>query len=96
MGAVLAFFQKNPKTKPIIKSILELGSDGRVMALTAKGTRPYKASLVTPEGYPITAYSEEFLKELARQAKLSQITYEYTEDIDKIEEYRALLQQGNI
>ena len=88
---VLTFMQKTPKTKPKIIGILELGADNRVMVLTNKGSRPYKASLVTSEGHPITAFSEEFLKELSRQSKLSQVTYEYTEDVDKVEEYRALL-----
>lgn len=91
MSACLSFFQKNPKAKPVIKGILELGEDGRIYMTTASGRRPYKASLVTADGHPITALSDDFLKELARQAKLSQVTYEYTENLDKIEEYRALL-----
>jgi hypothetical protein len=89
--AALAFYQKNPKTKPVIKGILELGNDARVYLQTSSTRRPYKASLVTPDGHVLLADSEEFLRELARQSKLSQITYEYTEDTDTIEEYRSLL-----
>jgi hypothetical protein len=89
--ALLMFFQKNPKTKPVIKGILELGPDQKIYLQTATARRPYKASLVTTDGHVLLADSEEFLKELSRQSKLSQITGEYVEDTDKIEEYRALL-----
>jgi hypothetical protein len=89
--AALAFFQKNPKTKPVIKGILELGPDQKIYLQTSNNRRPYRASLVTPDGHVLLADSEEFLRELARQSKLSQITYEYTEDTDRIEEYRSLL-----
>lgn len=91
MSAVLAFLQRNPKTKPVIQAILEIGPDNRVYAQTKTARRPYTATLVTPDGHVLLSDSEEFLRELSRQSKLSQVSYEYTEDMDKIEEYRALL-----
>jgi len=93
MSATLVFFQKNPKVKPVIKAVLQLNGD-KILATTATSVRPYRASLVTPEGHVLLANSEEFLKELGRQSKLSQVTYEYAEDVDKIAEYFALLQGG--
>ena len=94
--AALAFYQRNPKTKLNIKGVLELETDGKIYVQTAMSHRPYKASLVTAEGHVLLANSEEFLKELSRQAKLSQLTFEYTEDYDKVLEYKTVLlaQQG--
>lgn len=94
--AALAFYQRNPKTKPTIKGVLELETDGKIYVQTTTSRRPYKASLVTPDGHVLLANSEEFLKELSRQAKLSQFTFEYSEDYDKILEYKTVLlaQQG--
>jgi hypothetical protein len=52
---------------------------------------PYKATMVTINGDVVMSNSEAFLKELARQSKLSQISYFYTQDEDLVAEYRALL-----
>jgi hypothetical protein len=96
-GFALAFFQKNPKVKPKIQAILSLESDGRIYVQTAGMKRPYaSASLVTPDGHPLLADSLNYLKELARQSKLSQITYEYTENTDRVAEYNDLLMQGTL
>jgi len=96
-GYCLAFFQKNPKVKVKILGILSLESDGRIWVQTATTKKPYKsASLVTPDGVPLLADSINYLKELARQSKLSQITYEYTENLDRVSEYMELLVQNKI
>jgi len=93
-GYALAFFQKNPKSKPTIQAILSLEADGRIYVQTTTSKRPYKsASLVTPDGMPLLADSLNYLKELARQSKLSQITYEYSENLDRVSEYMDLLVQ---
>ena len=95
-GFALAFFQKNPKTKGKIQAILSLEADGRIYVQTALTKRPYaSASLVTPDGAPILADSLNYLKELARQSKMSQISYEYTENVDRVQEYMELLVQSN-
>ena len=94
-GYALAFFQKNPKAKPTILAILSLESDERIWVQTATAKRPMKsASLVTPDGMPILATNLNYLKELARQSKLSQISYEYTENLDRVSEYMDLLIKG--
>lgn len=85
-----AFFQENPKAKPKIIGILEL-QDNRIVVITKTGIKPYKASLVTQSGNVLISNSEEFLRELARQSKMSQITYEFSNDFDKAEEYKILL-----
>ena len=90
MPACLAFYQKNPSSKPKIKAILQL-IDNNIYSQTVDRRRVYRTSLVTPEGFVLMADSSEFLKELARQSKLSQITYEYNEDEDRIAEYMNLL-----
>jgi hypothetical protein len=84
------FFQKIPKNKPKIVGILEL-LDEKIVMITKNGIKPYKASLVTSNGHILMSNSVEFLKELARQSKLSQITYEFSEDFDKAEEYKKIL-----
>jgi hypothetical protein len=89
--AAIVFFQKNPKASLTTKGILELDADGKIYFQTALGRRIYKSSLVTFDGHVLLADSEEFLKELSQQSKLSQITYMYTTDINKLEEYRSLL-----
>ena len=96
-GFALAFFQKNPKTKGKIQAILSLEADGKIYVQTAVAKRPYaSASLVTPDGAPILADSLNYLKELARQSKMSQVSYEYTENVDRVAEYNELLMQNKI
>lgn len=93
-GFALAFFQKNPKAKPTIQAILSC-ENSKIFVQTKDSKRPYKsASLVTPDGVPLLADSTNYLKELARQSKLSQITYEYTENTDRAAEYMELLLQN--
>jgi len=94
-GYCLAFYQKNPKVKPKIQAILSLESDGKIYVQTATTKRPFtSASLVTPDGHPMLADSLNFLKELARQSKLSQVSYEYTTNLDRVAEYIDLLLAG--
>ncbi len=96
-GFALAFYQKNPKQKPKIQAILSLESDGKIYVQTSTVKRPFaSASLVTSDGHPLLADSLNFLKELARQSKMSQISYEYSTNVDRVQEYQDLLmQEGN-
>lgn len=95
-GYCLAFIQRNPKTKPKIQAILSF-ENGVIYVQTATMKRPYaSASLVTPDGMPLLANSLNYLKELARQSKMSQISYEYTENLDRVQEYMDLLMQGAV
>lgn len=87
----IALFQKTPKNKPTVCGIFSLEEDGRVWVQTKTAFRPYKATLVTANNDIIMSNCVEFLKELARQAKLSQISYYYTEDDDVVAEYSDLL-----
>jgi hypothetical protein len=82
-----AFFQKNPKSKPKIIGVLELINE-KIIMFTKNGEKPYKASLVTQNGHILMSNSVEFLKELAKQSKISQITYEFSEDFGKAEVYK--------
>jgi len=95
-GFCLAFMQKNPKVKPKIQAILSF-ENGIIYVQTATTKRPLtSASLVTPDGVPLLANSLNYLKELARQSKMSQISYEYTSNIDRVSEYSDLLMQNPI
>lgn len=91
MGYTIATLQKNPKSKPTCVGLFFLGEDGRVWVQTKTRLVPYKATMVTATGDVVMSNSDAFLKELARQTKLSQITYFYTQDEDMAAEYRALL-----
>ena len=93
-GWCLAFMQRNPKTKGKIQAIYSF-EGGMIYVQTALSKRPLtSASLVTPDGHPLLADSLNYLKELARQSKMSQISYEYTENIDRVQEYSELLMQN--
>ena len=89
-GYTLAFFQKNPKAKPTIQAILSFEND-RIWVQTSRAKIPYKSASLVSDGMPILANSLNYLKELSRQTRLSQITYEYTENIDRVSEYMDLL-----
>jgi len=92
-GFALAFYQRNPRAKPTIQAILSC-ENAKIFVQTKTTKRPYKsASLVTSDGVPILADCLNYLKELSRQSSLSQITYEYTENIDRVKEYLELLMQ---
>ena len=91
MAYLLVFFQKNPKTRSKIIGILFIGEDGNIYCDNGTTQRVYEASLVTPENHVLVSKSEEFLKELARQSKVSQITYLYTDNVDLVQEWWDLL-----
>jgi hypothetical protein len=92
-GYCLSFYQRNPRAKPTIQAILSC-ENAEIFVQMKDSKRKYKsASLVTPDGHPILANSLNYLKELSRQSTLSQITYEYTENIDRVKEYLELLLQ---
>lgn len=84
-------FQKEPKSKPEVVGIFTLQDDGRIWVLTNNAHRPYNATMVSVYGHVVPSDTELFLKELARQTKMSQITYYFIENEDMIEEYKSLL-----
>ena len=90
MGFTLAMLSKNPKSKTSCIGIFSV-VENRVYVQTATSFVPYRATLVTNDGTVILSNCEQFLQELERQAKISQITYYYTIDEDMMSEYKALL-----
>jgi len=98
MGHTIATLQKNPKTKEVCVGVFSLGENAQgepqIFVTTKAGVFPYKATMITTSGDVVLSNCESFLRELERQSKISQITYYYTEDIDRAEEYLQTLISG--
>lgn len=90
MAAAIATFQKSPLDAPEVIGIFIL-EDDKIFLKTKKETKVCKSVLINSNRHFIAPSSELYLKELARQDKLSQISYFYIEDESQIAYYEKVL-----
>lgn len=90
MPGTIAVFQKDSSTSPEIIGIF-LFEEEKIIFKTKNTTKNCKLFLTNNFGSIVAPNSELYLKELARQDNLSQISYYYISDEDSVLNYKNSL-----